>query len=151
MFTIEKAVLDEKTVERLIELSVDWMNEDITFGLRANTAEDLKEPCFVAVSDEEIIGYAFGHYYEREHPNSVIALGSRCFELDELYVSPAFRSSGVGRALFMAIEKEARGSAAFLTLTTATKDWRRILEFYADDMEMVFHDAYLVKALEENN
>ena len=149
MFTIEKAKLDERTAERLIELSEEWAKEGITFGLRANTEEDLKEPCFVAVSDGEIIGYTFGHYYEKERKTSVIDTGSRCFEVDELYVSPAFRSMGVGRALYKAIEEEARSGADFITLVTATKDWRRILGFYTDDMGMVFHDAYLVKALNE--
>ena len=149
IFTVQKATFDESTTARLIELSRIWADENITFGLRANTKEDLKEPCFTAVSEGEIIGYAFGHYYEREHPNSVIKKGSRCFELDELYVLPRFRSEGVGAALFRAIEKEARQNADFMTLTTATKDWRRILSFYSDGMEMVFHDAYLVKALEE--
>ena len=149
MFTIEKAVLDEGTKKRLIELSEEWAAEGITFGLRANTEEDLKEPCFVAVSEGEIIGYAFGHYYVKEEKTSVIDVGSRCFEVDELYVSPAFRSMGAGRALYKAIEEEAYREADFVTLVTATKDWRRILKFYADDMGMVFHDAYLVKGKKE--
>ena len=36
---------------------------------------------------------------------------------------------------------------ACMTLNAATKDWRKILGFYADKMDMVFHSAHMIKPL----
>lgn len=147
MITIKKAALDDDTVARLIGLSQRWEEENCTFGLRANTREDLREPCYVALEEGRIIGYAFGHFYTREQALSCIPGGSRCFELDELYILPDYRSRGLGRQLFRALEAEVKAEADFLTLSTATKDYRRVLRFYAEENDMTFHDAFLFKPM----
>ena len=143
----KKAVLDEPTVASLIELSKAWAEEGCTFGLRANTKEDLREPCYVALDEEKIVGYAFGHYYVRETPVADIPIGEECFELDELFVLPAYRDSGIGKSLFSLIEKEAKKRVRYLTLGTATKDYSRILRFYLESNEMTFHSAFLFKEI----
>ncbi len=147
MTEIIKVKPEGEILEELIRLSAEWEREGITFGLRANTAEDMREPCFIAKVGGSIAGYAFGHFYAKETRNSFIEIGARCFELDELYVRPEYRSQGIGRELFRAIEGAAKG-ADFMTLSTATKDWQRILKFYADDLGMTFHSAYMIKPLE---
>ena len=92
-----------------------------------------------------LVGYAFGHFYTTEKKTSCIDVGSRCFDLDELFVLPEYRSQGLGRALFRAIEAFSRGEAQYFTLSTATKDYKKILKFYVEDNGMFFHDAFLIK------
>ena len=73
--------------------------------------------------------------------------GSRCFEVEELYVRPSRRSKGIGAALFRCAEKAVKGEADYITLSTATKNWRAILHFYLDELEMSFWSARLFKKL----
>lgn len=147
MIEIKKAKYDDATVKRLIELSRLWAEEDITFGLRPNQREDLQEPCFVALDEGTIVGYIFGHYYEADKKTTVHDIGEKCFEVDELYVQKEYRSKGIGKRLFQAMESEVKGKAACITLVTATKDYRRMLKFYDEDAGMTFHDAFLCKRI----
>ena len=91
MIEIKKAVFDSETVEELIGLSRLWADEGCSFGVIPNTADDLKQPCYTALDGGRIAGYVFGHYYVTERRMSCIDIGSRCFEVDELYVLPEYR------------------------------------------------------------
>ena len=149
MIEIHKTKLTDSVVQQLIRLSEIWAQEGSTFGLIPNTREDIREPVYAAFDGDRIVGYAFGHFYTQERGTSCIGIGSRCFDLDELYILPEYRSHGVGRGLFEAIERDVKDEAEFLTLSTATKDYRRILKFYAQDNGMTFHDAFLFKSFSE--
>ena len=147
MFKVQKAELTDALAARLIELSELWAAEGCTHGLIPNGPEDLKEPLWIALDGETVIGYAFGHFYTAENRTSYIEPGSRCFDLDELYVLRSRRSEGIGRALYEAMREEVRGEADYVTLVTATKDWRRILRFYTEEVGMDFHNAFLIQSL----
>ncbi len=147
MIEIRTIPLTEDAVERLIALSRAWMEEKCSNGMVENTREDLRQPVFAALEGEKIVGYAFGHAYTADKNVSSIPAGSACFEVDELYVLPAYRSQGVGGRLFRAIEAYAKDQARFITLATSTKDYRRVLKFYAEQNGMDFHSAFLTKKL----
>ena len=149
MYTIKQATLNDALTARLIELSELWAAEGCTHGLVPNGPEDLKEPLWIALDGETIVGYAFGHYYTPEERTSYILPGSRCFDVDELYVLPERRSEGIGKALYQALREGVRQEAEYVTLVTATKDWRRILRFYTDEVGMDFHNAFLIQKLSE--
>ena len=147
MIRIEKIPLTEDAVSQLIALSRVWMEGNCTNGLVENTREDLREPVFAALEGDRIVGYAFGHAYTQEKRLSAIPIGSACFDVDELYVLPAYRSQGIGGKLFGAIEAYAKTQAQFITLASSTKDYRRVLRFYAEQNSMDFHSAFLTKKL----
>lgn len=147
MIEIREIVLTENRVRQLIALSQMWVDENISHGMRANEREDLKEPVFAALEGEKIVGYAFGHPYIKEKKTDSVPVGSRCFDVDELYVLPAYRSQGIGGRLFQAVEAYAGTQGDYLTLATSTKDYRRVLHFYAEQNGMDFHSAYLTKKL----
>ncbi len=144
---IQKANFDDATVARLIELSRSWEEENSTFGYRANTKEDLQEPCFIALDGATIIGYGFGHFYQATKKTAIHEIDDCCFEVDELFVLKAYRSQGIGKQLMEALEKEARSKAKAITLVTATKDYKKVLHFYDACAGMTFHDAYMFKKL----
>ena len=145
---IKKIELTDENVEKLIELSGVWVDENISFGMRKNTREDIKEPVFAAYDGDTIVGYAFGHFYEQEKYQSYADKGTKCFDVDEIYVLPEYRSQGAGKALFSALEEYVKGKASFITLVTSTKDYKKILKFYAENNGMEFHDAFLIKNIE---
>ena len=147
MIEIREIELTEDRVQQLIALSQMWVDENISHGMVKNSREDLKEPVFAALEGEKIVGYAFGHAYVKEKKTDSVPVGSRCFDVDELYVLPAYRSQGIGGRLFQAIEAYAKNQGDYLTLATSTKDYKRVLRFYAEQNGMDFHSAYLTKKL----
>lgn len=149
MIEIVKSSLTEEVVACLIELSHIWTEEDITHGYRPNTKEDLHEPCFLARDGQTIVGYAFGQTFLAKKQWSFAPEGTRCFEVEELYVLPAYRDQGIGKKLYQAIEAEAKELSDCLVLFSATKDYRRMLHFYHEENGLSFHSATLFKQLGE--
>ena len=139
--------LDSNTVKELIKLSKKWQDEECSWGIIANTDEDLKEPVFVAIDNDNIVGYIFGHYYIVENKTSYIEIGKKCFMIDEIYVLPIYRSKGIGKELFKLMETHIKETCDYLTLSTSTKNYKSILHFYVDELDMNFHSAFLIKEM----
>ena len=140
----------EACMESLIALSVDWEAEQSCYGYRKNTQADIEgNRVWLAEEDGRIIGYLFGHMETAKKAASIIRDGTLYFEVEELYVRPAFRSQGIGKQLFQAAEEALRreGQAEMIMLSTATKNWKAIFRFYLDEMDMTFWSARLYKAL----
>lgn len=145
---IRESVLDERTAEALIALSVDWERENCSYGYRRNGRGDLEgNRIFLAEENGEMIGYLFGKTEKTEKETSIMPEGTDCFEVEELYVKPSYRSRGVGSALFRYAEEAVRSEAEFVVLGTATKNFRSILHFYIDELGMEFWSARLFKKL----
>lgn len=141
---------DDKILEQLIALSVDWEREGSCYDYRRNTAADIEgNRVFLALEGENILGYLFGHMETEKDMGSICPAGTAFFEVEELYVRPQWRSRGVGRALFRTVEDAVRGEAALIMLGTATKNHRAILHFYIDELGMQFWSARLYKRLRE--
>ena len=141
--------LTDAVLAKLIAMSEDWENENSCHGYRKNGREDI-EPnrIFLAERDGEIVGYLFGNETKAERTSSVIAANTPYFELEEIYVVPTHRSEGVGRALYQFAEEKLKGEGLeYIMLSTATKNWRSILHFYIDELDMEFWNARLFKKL----
>ena len=147
MYIIE---ITAKTDERsaCAALSADWERENITHGLRANAPDELVGMrIFGAYDLDRLIGYISTTSSRTDCPYSMVPnVGTPCWEIEELYVVPEMRSRGVGRALYNRAEAAARASGAeFIFLSTATKDYKRILHFYIEELGMEFWNARLFK------
>lgn len=137
------------TALQLIELSRLWVEEDCSYGMIVNEESDLTEPLVVALDDDRIVGYCFGHYYNQEKKTSTIPVGSTCFSVDELYVLQSYRGKGIGKTLFAQLENTVSESCSYLTLSTSTKNYKGILKLYVEELGMCFHSAFLFKNLSE--
>ncbi|MBR0130863.1 MAG: GNAT family N-acetyltransferase [Firmicutes bacterium] len=141
---------DEALLEALIKLSKDWEAENICRGYRANTAADIEgNRIFTAEEDGSILAYLFGYHEKSKNSSSVMPEGTDVFEVEELYVRPERRSQGIGRRLFEFAENSVRNEADYILLSTATKNFRAILHFYVDELDMSFWNARLFKKLKK--
>ena len=140
--------LNEKLCEELIAMSEDWANENSCRGYFKNERENIEgNRIFLARENGRTVGYLFGKLEMEEKGNTVVEKGGNYFEVEELYVVPDFRSQGVGRALFDHAERALRAETRFFMVSTATKDWRRILHFYIEELGMSFWSARLFKEI----
>lgn len=141
--------LTEPVLSQLISLSQDWEEEDNCRGYRKNSREDIEgNRIFTALRGEEIVGYLFGKVEKTDKPSTVLPQGSEYFEVEELYVTPQFRSNGIGSRLFsLAEDRLRRENVSCIMLTTATKNWKAIFHFYVEEVGMEFWHARLFKLL----
>lgn len=140
--------MDGAVLDTLIRLSRDWEAENSCRGYRANGSADIEgNRIFLAEEDGEVIGYLFGKVERSEKMSSVMPEGTPYFEVEELYVVPERRSRGVGGELFRYAEQVLSPEAEYMLLSTATKNWRAILHFYLDELDMRFWNARLFKKL----
>ena len=90
----------------------------------------------------------FGKSELAQRSNSIMVDGTDYFEVEELYVVPECRGQGVGKVLFSFAEAVVKAEGIdYLMLSTATKDYRRILHFYIDELGMEFWSARLFKRI----
>ena len=145
---IYEAELNEEVIRALISLSEEWEKENSCYGYRANTAEEIEgNRIFLEEENGEVKGYLFGKVCESKSMRSIMPEGTPFFEVEEIYVTPAFRSKGVGAALFRCAEDAVRCSAHYMVLSTATKNWKAVFHFYLDELDMNFWSARLFKEI----
>lgn len=146
MITIHQA--RQSDIKRLLDLSLMWEKEDSCYGYHANTEDDLKDRYILAAYDDELIAYVFGKEEVQEKQTSVIEKNMHYFEIEELYVHPSYRSRGIGKQLMESLEKELKKKGLkMMVLSTATKNWKAIMHFYIDEIDMNFWSARLYKHL----
>ncbi len=149
--SVEEVSLTEEVLAELISLSKDWEAENSCYGYRANQRDDIEgNRIFLARDGEKTVGYLFGHCFRSENMRSVMPEGSSCFEVEEIYVIPSRRSEGIGKALFEYATEIMKKEAEYVTLSTATKNWKAIFRFYLDELDMTFWSARLFRRIRDD-
>ena len=140
--------LTEEVLNELIRMSEDWEKENSCHGYRKNDKSDIDgNRIFLAYDGDTVIGYLFGYAEKSKESSSIMPDGTPCFEIEELYIRPEYRNHGIGRKLFDYVENTVRGEVDYLMLSTATKNWKAILHFYLDELDMDFWSARLFKRI----
>lgn len=145
---IHKATLQPELEEKLTAMSALWEQENSCYDYRANMAEDFeKQDIFVADIDGLTVGYLLCHTYTQEKEICTVPNGSMCLEIEVLYILPEHRSRGIGKTLYNAAVESYGDTVDYVTLTTATKNYKSILHFYIDELDMTFWSARLFQKL----
>ena len=148
---IEEVSLTDEVLAELISMSKDWEAEKSCYGYRANQREDIEgNRIFLAREQGRTVGYLFGKRFQSENMRSIMPEGSSCFEVEEIYVIPPRRSTGIGKALFEFASDAVQEEAEYITLSTATKNWKAIFHFYLDELDMTFWSARLFKRIRKS-
>ena len=149
--TIRETELTEHLLAELIAMSSDWASENSTYGYYPNGRSDIEgNRIFLAEEDGRSLGYLLGHGSTAKNASSIMPVGTAYFEIEELYVRPEHRGRGIGRALYAFAEERVKAEGiGYLMLSTATKDYKKILHFYIEELGMEFWSARLWKRLGE--
>ncbi|MBR5948928.1 MAG: GNAT family N-acetyltransferase, partial [Clostridia bacterium] len=152
-FEIEKVNINEENagehaalLDTLIALSAEWAGEGSCAGYYANDADEyFDKELYVARAEGKTVGYALGHIKVLEEKTSYNSIGEKAFELDELFVTNAFRGQGIARALFRFAENDLRDKVTVIGLTAATKHSKQLLKLYIEELGRSFNHALRVK------
>lgn len=145
---LREVSLDERVVRELIGMSADWEAEDCCWGYGKNEYKDLAgNRVFLAEEDGRVAGYLLGHQVTAGRSNAVMQEGTEYFEVEEIYVRPAYRSQGVGSALFRYVEALLEPEVRYIMLVAAAKNYKALLHFYIEELGMEFWSARLFKKL----
>lgn len=144
--------LTPAVLEVLLKMSADWAAENSCRGYFANELSDIEgNRIFLAMEEENPVGYLLGHISRSERDSTVMAAGTPFFEVEELYIVPAHRSQGAGSALFRYVEERVSEETEYILLSTATKNWKAIFHFYIEELGMEFWNARLFKRIGEKS
>lgn len=142
---VKEIKLNDENKDILIELSRQWVLEDISYGIIEDNIDDLKDKrIFVYELDNKYVGCILAHETLCKDFNigSVISDDTEVLVIDSFYVLKEYRSQGIGKELFKYVEELFNKD---IVLTTSTKDYEKIFNFYINEVGMDFHSALFFK------
>ena len=133
---------------KIIGLSKQWEEEGITYGYVACSQDILASyRIWIADHNNKPIGFLFGKN-EISEGMCVIPKGTSYFEIEDFYLLSEFRSKGIGTMFFKHIEAQLKiENIEYILLSTATKDYSKILKFYTEKIGLTVWTTTLFKQL----
>jgi len=121
-------------IEHVINLHRQWQAEEITYGFvpadKSFLEEKLGKYFYIAELNTEIIGFAYGTIHMAENM-CIFNDGEYYIEVDDIYVSPKYRKTGVGSLLLDKLLNVVKENGIERSLIySSTKDIDCIMRFY---------------------
>ena len=140
---------NESDISTLVELSKTFEEENICNGIVADDYDYFKKvDVAVARLKDEIIGYIHGRFEYKTENNKFFYVGQKTYYIEEMYVKKEYRNLGAGSLLFKACENYAKNNKAkWFELSTSTKDYEEVFNFYIKMMKLNYWSSYLIKEL----
>lgn len=138
---------NENEIQRLVELSEAFEQEECCNGIVSDDYNHFaNKKVAVCLVKGEIVGYCYGTIEKEDMMRSYSNVGDLIYYLDEMYLLPEYRNCGIGKRLFEYVEKYAKqNSCKTIRLNAVSKDYKRLLSFYIEELGMNFWSAFLVK------
>ena len=141
-----KVAENDKYIDDLLMLSKAWADENSCPAYYENEASEfIEHEVYIATDDDRIVAYALGSIRVLEEKTSYNDVGEKAFELDEIYVAADYRNRGIGKALYKFIENDVRDRVDVIGVIATSYEYKRLLKFYIEDLDMRFNHALLVK------
>lgn len=124
----------ESDIPAILRLQHNWFLEESIHGYLPDTSDQIAAMLgplfFIAEEDNRLVGFISGSIHESQGL-AVIPKGKIYLEIENVYVIPQSRSSGIGGTLVDRILAQARQQEIpYVLVYSATKDIHAILKFY---------------------
>jgi 8-oxo-dGTP diphosphatase len=118
----------------VLNLSQEWFNENITFGIVPDTAKDIasyqNEYFYVALNSEAVIGYVTAEDI-KDNEYNIFPNGASYLRVNDLYIAKNYRKRGIGEELLSLVEKAAyKNGLQHIFINSSTKDADAVRRFY---------------------
>lgn len=140
---------DTRDLDDVVTLSKKFEQEHCCNGIVADDKEFFSGiKVAVAKIGNLIVGYCYGKIETKEKGSSLFRKGQKAFYIEELYIDKSYRNKDIGQMLFLFMEKYAKENGCdFIETTAVSKNYKSLLSFYIDKMDMEFWYAELIKKL----
>lgn len=123
-----------KDLAYVVCLQHQWVKENITHGLipvdRSYLETKLGKYFFIAELNNTIVGFVYGTIH-MANDMAILDDGQGYIEIEDIYVSPANRGTGLGGVLLDKILETAKDNGIEKSLIySSTKDMDSIMKFY---------------------
>ncbi|WP_459129735.1 GNAT family N-acetyltransferase [Guggenheimella bovis] len=141
---------NDAILEELLQLSEEWADEKTCPSYNKNDpSEFIDHDVYLALEGDRIVAYALGHISVQEEETSYNKIGEKAFELDEIYVARTHRDKGIGKELYRFLEKDIWDRVDVIGLVAVSYQYKKLLEFYIEELDLQFNHALLVKRTHE--
>ena len=136
-------------IDEIVSLSRKFAQENCCNGIVADDTDFfIDKKVTIAKLDGIIVGYCYGKIEIKANDTSKYKKGQKCFYIEELYVDSQYRNNNIGQSLFKFIENYAKEIGCdYIETTAVSKDYKRLLSFYIDNLNMEFWSAKIIKKL----
>lgn len=122
-------------LHQVAALSKVWEEEDITYGLKANSIDDLihyvSNELWIVIDHDKVIGYLLGEVKKNEGFVIFEESEQSYFEIDEIYIDPDYRQRKIGSVLLSEVTSHVREKGTNrIIVSSANKDLKKTTEFY---------------------
>lgn len=144
---IRFAKLEE--LDAILRLNEEFCKEKCCNAIITDNIDFFKSKnILVAIIDDLICGYAYGDINGATKTTTYHKKDDKIFYLEELYVKKQFRNKHIGTKLFEYLEQYAKDNhCKGIELNASSKDYKKLLHFYIDELGMSFFSAFLYKKL----
>ncbi|WP_422657589.1 GNAT family N-acetyltransferase [Paenibacillus sp. EC2-1] len=122
-------------LHQVAALSKVWEEEDITYGLKGNSIDDLlhyvSNEFWIVIDHEKVIGYLIGEVKKNEGFVIFEESEQSYFEIDEIYIDPDYRERKIGSVLLSEVTSHVKEKGTNrIIVSSANKDLKKTMEFY---------------------
>lgn len=136
-------------LDDIAALSKNFEQENCCNGIVADNKEFYADKkVAVAKIENHVVGYCYGKIEIKDKDTCMFKKGQKSFYIEEIYIEKEYRNKEIGRTIFSFIENYAKENGCDLIETTAvSKNYKSLLSFYIDKLNMEFWYAGMVKKL----
>lgn len=133
----------------IAKLSKQFEIENCCNGIVADNENYFSEKKIaVAKNKNDIIGYCYCNFETKEKNCSMYKSGTKSFYIEEIFVEKNYRNNNLGQMLYNFIENYAKeNNCEIIEVTAVSKDYKKLLSFYIEKLNMNFWSASLIKNL----
>lgn len=137
-------------MDELLALSRMWANEHSCPSYYANEPDEfIDHDVYIVIDEDRVVAYGLGKIEQLDRKTSYNEIGEKAFYLDELYVAAGYRNRGIGNALYRFMEEDVREKVDVISVIATSNEYKKLLNFYIEDLDMKFNHAQLTKRMHE--